>query len=143
MGAALLLIFGLAVANAWRKQRQVRTLTADIRSTYNLPAQDVLSPISTLDEVVPDGLSPQQVVRRLHPLRNRVVSERWVAGEDVDKRPFHAHIIELRVGSGGAYEVAFVYRNGALWDIDSPEYLGSVSDLPADSQPARVGSGIP
>jgi hypothetical protein len=39
--------------------------------------------------------------------------------------------------------VAFVYRNDTLVDIDSPEHLGRISDLPPDSRQAWVGSGIP
>jgi hypothetical protein len=141
--AALLLLVGLVVANGWRQERQIRTLTADIRRIYHLPAKDVLSPIRTLDEILPDGLSPRQVVRRLQPLRDRVVRERWVAGEDVGRNPIHAHIIELRLRHGGPYGVAFVYRNDTLVDIDSSEHLGRMSDLPPDSRQAWVGSGIP
>lgn len=141
--AGLLLVLGLVVAHWWRQQEQIRALTADIRGTYDLPAKDVLLPISTLMEIFPAGLSREQVVRRLQPLRERVVKERWVAGEDVGKNPFHAHIIELRVGHSGTYEVAFLYRNGSLFDIDSPEYLGPIADLPANSQQVWVGTGIP
>jgi hypothetical protein len=141
--AGLFLVLGLAMAYVWRQQQQMRALTADIRGTYHLPANDVLLPIATLMEIFPAGLSREQVVRRLQRLRDRVVRERWVAGEDVGKNPFHAHIIELRVGRRGSYAVAFLYRNGALFDIDSPEYLGRVADLPANSQQVWVGTGIP
>jgi hypothetical protein len=141
--AVFFLVLGLLVANGWRQQRQMRTLTADIRRIYNLPAKDVLLPLSTLDEVFPYGLSPQQVVRRVQPLRDRVVSEEWVAGEDVGRNPIHAHVIELRLRHAGPYGVAFVYRNDPLVDIDSPEHLGRISDLPPDSRQAWVGSGIP
>lgn len=141
--AALFLILGLVVAHGWRQQEQVRALTADIRTTYNLPAKDQLLPIPTLIEIFPDGLSREQVVRRLQPLRDRVVRERWVTGEDVGKIPFHAHIIELRVGRSGDYGVAFMYHDNALYDIDSPEHLGSISDLPASAQRVWVGTGIP
>ncbi len=141
--AGLFLVLGLVVAHGWRQQQQMRALTADIRGTYNLPAKDALLPISTLVEIFPDGLSREQVVRRLQPLRDRVVKERWVAGEDVGKNPFQAHLIELRVGRSGTYPVAFLYRNGSLFDIDSPEYLGRIADLPAGSQQVWVGTGIP
>jgi hypothetical protein len=141
--AGLFLILGLVVAHGWRQQEQVRALTADIRARYKLPAKDALLPLATLLEIFPDGLSREQVVRRLQPLRDRVVRERWVAGEDHGKNPFQAHIVELRVGRGGAYGVAFLYRDDALFDIDSPEHLGRVSDLPASSQQVWVGTGIP
>jgi hypothetical protein len=72
-----------------------------------------------------------------------VASERWVVGQDVARNPFHAHIIELRGQSGGRQKVAFVYRNGALFDIDSPDYLGKTSDLPPDAEQPWVRAGIP
>ena len=143
VAAGLLLVLGLVVAHGWRQQEQLRALTADIRGTYNLPAKDMLLPISTLMEIVPAGLSPEQVVRRLQPLRHRVVRERWVAGEDAGRKPFHAHIIELRVGRSGTYGVAFLYHDGALSDVASPEHLGRISDLPASTQQVWVGTGIP
>lgn len=82
-------------------------------------------------------------MRRLQPLRDRVARERWVAGEDVARNPFQAHIIELRVGRSGTYAVAFMYRHGTLFDIDAPEYLGRIADLPTSSQQVWVGTGIP
>jgi len=143
VAAGLLLVLSLVIAHGWHQQEQTRALTAEIRRAYGLPPKDVLLPISTLDEVVPEGLSREQVVRRLQPLRGLVVAERWVAGGAADKNSFHAHIIEVRGERGGTYGVAFMYRNDALADIDSPDHLGPITDLPVDSPQARVGTGIP
>jgi hypothetical protein len=137
----VLLAFALLFTHAWRQSNGIRALTADVRSTYNLPAQDALFPIASLAEVIPDGLSPQEVVRKLQPLRERVLSEHWVAGKSVDKAPFRAHVIGLRLAHGGVYRVAFVYREGRLVDIDTPEYLGRTSELPADPGQAWVSAG--
>jgi hypothetical protein len=137
----LVLALALVVARGWRQGAAVRALTAEIRNVYNLPPNDHKLPISSIAEVIPDGLSPSQVVRRLQLLRKHVVTERWVAGKRVDNSPFQAHVIGLKLVSGGRFEVAFVYRRGVLKDIDTPEYLGEITELPNDSPHAWVRTG--
>jgi hypothetical protein len=139
--AVLILVIGLFVAHAWRQNNGIAALTSDIRNTYNLPAADALFPIASLDEVIPEGSSPEEVVRKLQPLKDRVASERWVRGNDVGGSPFTAHIIALKLSGGGTYSVAFVYRKGTLWDIDTPEYLGRTAEFPGDSGQVWLSRG--
>ena len=138
---AIVLVTALFVARSYGQHEAIRALTADIRKTYGLPPNGVPFPIASLGEVIPRGSSPRDVVRRLRPLRERVASERWVTGKDVIREPFSAHVIGFSLVSGGVYRIAFVYRNGALWDIDTPEYLGRTADLPSDSGRAWVRVG--
>ena len=103
---------------------EVSRLTAAMRAAYGLEPTDAPLPISTLAQMIPDGLTPDSVVVLLQPIQTLAVAERWVTGHDAAGDRFQAHIVAFSLPRGTPFEVVFRYREDRLVDIDLPEYLG-------------------
>ena len=119
-----IILVAILLTGCMPAEPEVSRLTAALRVAYGLPPAKGPFPIATFDEVIPGGVTPDSVAVLLEPVADQVVSERWVTGRDGSGDKVQSHIVGFRVPQGTRFEVAFVYRQDRLIDIDLPEYLG-------------------
>ena len=121
----------------WRRQtRAMTTLTTRLREMYALPPvspSEGSSPIASLNEAIPDSSTSTDVEAQLRIALPLIAGDRWLVGSVVGGGSFVAHEVSFSLSNGGTYPVVLVFRGGRLWDIDTPEYVGPVQTVPADS----------
>jgi hypothetical protein len=121
----------LALAGGWRvwTNAGIPALTADICQRLGMPIPDGPFPQASMYEAIGPGKTPVQVAARLAPLAPLIKRVRWVRGSSITHQEFVAQILGLRLRGGGTFELALVYYQGVLTDVDTPAYLGDTDPL--------------
>jgi hypothetical protein len=115
-------------------------VTAAIEARYHLPASGKPFPQAALAQAIGTGVSVDSVRRALTPVADLIATAEWVTGTRSDGSPFKAALVVFRAPSGERYEVAFVFSDATLTDIDSREYLGTVDHASDSTLPKLDGT---
>jgi hypothetical protein len=141
----LLVLVGLALLVGWRIwiNDGIPLLTADICQRLGVPIPPGPFPQSSMFEAIGPNKSPAQVAERLAPIAPLIKRVKWVRGQSIDpERRFVAQVLGLRLRGGGTFELALVYYDGVLSDVDTPQYLGhteTIRDPAIERQYPRPG----